>query len=100
TISSYSWDWGDGTPAGTGKTASHTYGAGDTYTITLTVTDNNGATATTTRSVNAVPNQAPVASFTSTVNNLQVSVNAGASQDTDGTISAYSWNWGDGTPAG
>ena len=98
TVSSYSWNWGDGTPAASGKTATHTYATGGTYTITLTVTDNDGATATTTRTVNAVPNQAPVASFTSTVNNLQVSVNAGASQDTDGTISAYSWNWGDGTP--
>ncbi len=38
-LSSFSWDFGDGTTA-TGETASHTYSAPGTYTITLTVADN------------------------------------------------------------
>lgn len=100
TITGYSWNWGDGTPAGTGKTASHTYAAAGNYTVTLTVTDDDGATATKSAPVSPVANQAPIASFTSTVNARTVNVNAGASSDPDGTIAGYSWNWGDGTPAG
>jgi PKD repeat protein len=54
TISSYSWDFGDGTADNTNTaTPSHTYAAGGTYTVTLTVTDNRGAMSTSTQSVTA-----------------------------------------------
>jgi PKD repeat protein len=42
TITSYSWNFGDGR-SGAGKTASHTYAAGGTYTIRLSVSDDGGA---------------------------------------------------------
>lgn len=99
TVASYSWNFGDGSTA-TGATSSHTYTAGGTYTVTLTVTDNGGATGTTTKSVTvapAAPNQAPTAAFTSSVNHLAVAFDAGGSQDTDGTVSSYSWDFGDGS---
>ncbi len=44
-------------------------------------------------------NQPPSASFTSTVNQLQLSVNASASADPDGSIASYAWNFGDGGTA-
>ena len=43
-ITSYSWDFGDGSTAG-GSTASHTYAASGDYVVTLSVTDNGGKTA-------------------------------------------------------
>jgi PKD repeat protein len=58
TITSYGWDFGDGT-TGTGATTTHAYGAAGTYSITLTVTDNRGGTNATTRTVTvAVPTTA------------------------------------------
>lgn len=50
-IVGYSWSWGDGTPAGSGTTATHLFGADGTYQVTLTVTDDDGASATTSRVV-------------------------------------------------
>jgi len=45
TITSYSWNFGDGTE-GTGATVSHTYSSGGEYSVTLTVIDNDGLTDT------------------------------------------------------
>ncbi|MGK7296126.1 MAG: PKD domain-containing protein [Candidatus Wenzhouxiangella sp. M2_3B_020] len=49
-ISSYSWDFGDGA-GGSGSNPSHTYTADGTYTVTLTVMDNDGATDTASQDV-------------------------------------------------
>lgn len=49
TIAASKWSCGDGTPAGTGATPSHTYSTAGTYQVTLTVTDNSGETGSTTR---------------------------------------------------
>ncbi|MFN0159735.1 MAG: PKD domain-containing protein, partial [Burkholderiales bacterium] len=107
-IVSYRWDFGDGTifPAvgvtNASPTTSKSYAAAGTYTITLTVTDNGGATASTTRQVTVSPaNVPPTASFTTTPSSTtvgqSVSLNAGASVDTDGSIVNYQWDFGDGT---
>ncbi|QDP95167.1 PKD domain-containing protein [Microlunatus elymi] len=97
TISSYAWDFGDGA-TDTGKTATHTYAAAGDYTVKLTVTDNDGATDSTTKTVTvAVPvNQKPTAAFTTTTDDLKVSVDGSGSSDPDGTISSYAWDFGDG----
>jgi|GEM_PF-4615075 len=95
-IAAYSWNFGDGATS-TAQNPSHTYGAGGTYTVTLTVTDNQGAqSAPTSRTVTVTAaNQSPTANFTSSCNALSCSFTS-TSSDPDGTIAAYSWNFGDG----
>ncbi len=42
------------------------------------------------------PNSAPTAAFSAVADGLQVSVDAAQSADSDGTITGYSWDFGDG----
>ncbi|TFW00235.1 PKD domain-containing protein [Leifsonia flava] len=101
TIASYAWNFGDGATATT-PTATHPYAAAGTYNVSLTVTDDDGATNTTTTAVTVSappPNALPTASFTTQVDSLHLAVNGTASSDTDGTITSYAWNFGDGGTA-
>ena len=50
-VITYSWNWGDGTPASTGPFSGHTYTGNGTYTITVTATDGWGVSATKTAQV-------------------------------------------------
>ena len=96
TISSYAWDFGDGT-TGTGKVASHRFTVGGSYTVKLTVTDDRGGSSSATRLVVVPDNVAPSASFTSTSDALIASVDGSGSTDTDGSVSSYAWDFGDGS---
>jgi PKD repeat protein len=102
TIASYSWDFGDNSPAGSGVSPSHTYTAAGTYTVTLTVKDNKGATDTVSHdvTVTAPPDQPPVAVFTSNCTGLGCSFDGSQSSDPDpgDSIASYSWDFGDNTP--
>ncbi|WP_045262638.1 PKD domain-containing protein [Microbacterium oxydans] len=97
TISDYRWDFGDGS-TGTGKTPTHTYTKPGTYQVKLTITDSQGLVGSVTKPVLVQgANAAPTASFTLATTGRSVSVDASASADSDGTISGYRWDWGDGT---
>ncbi|MCB4791769.1 MAG: PKD domain-containing protein [Elusimicrobia bacterium] len=73
-----------------------------TYTGTITVTDPNASNnpQSVTVSLLVKQNQPPIASFTATPASgqapLTVAFNASASSDPDGSITSYSWNFGDG----
>lgn len=43
-ISSYVWDYGDGSPTGSGASSSHTYTTTGSFNVTLTITDSHGCT--------------------------------------------------------
>jgi PKD repeat protein len=61
TIASYAWDFGDGSPAGSGVNPSHSYATANTYPVTLKVTDNSGLTdtATTSAVIGSAPDTLP-----------------------------------------
>ncbi len=102
TIASYKWTEISGPSQGTlsnsgNATATASNLVQGVYAYQLVVTDNNGATDadTVTITVNAAPNQPPVAnagsSKTITLPTSSVSLDGSKSSDPDGTIAAYSW---------
>ena len=100
-ISTYTFDFGDGTVVGpqSGATASHTYTAGGNYTLRVTVTDAAGASSSASRAVAiGAPNAAVKVTPSSGGAPLNVTADASASSDPIG-ISSYTFNFGDGSAA-
>ncbi len=109
-ITSYTWNFGDGSPLVTNHSpttgAGHAYDRPGTYTVTLTVTEQNcqsgpGAkcfTGDSTASI-TVENRPPIASFTAPDNvatGRPANFDASGSGDVDGTVVGYHWDFGDG----
>ncbi|TDR43926.1 PKD repeat protein [Tahibacter aquaticus] len=97
TIASRLWNFGDGTTS-TATSPVKTYTASGTYSVSLSVTDNSGATNTVTKSigVGTPANIAPTANFSFMTNGL-VATFTDSSSDSDGSIVARAWSFGDGT---
>ena len=101
TITDYSWDFGDGTTADTQTTATigHSYTTRGAYNVTLTVTNSVGQTDTSTETVrvDVPPTAAYNPSATVTGPGSTVSFDGTPSAPgPGGTITDYSWNFGDG----
>ena len=95
-IASYSWNFGDGSPAGSGATPQHTYAAPGTYQVTLTVTDNQGATGHVTKAV-TVTSVIAADAFGRTTSNGWGTADTGGPWSVTGTTSRFSVGGGVGT---
>lgn len=94
-VASYSWNFGDGSAAGSGaKPPAHTYATAGTYQVALTVTDNQGATGTVTHPVTVTAAAAPTApaapiGVTATAGNASATVSWTAPNNGGSPITAY-----------
>ena len=91
----YEWDWtNDGTYDDTGKTEDHQYLDYGTYNVKLRVTDDEDATDTITDWV-SFSNSPPEAIISTPIyhENLTIDVVGTESNDPDGSIVEYAWDW-------
>lgn len=100
-IVAYDWDFGDARRAA-GVAVTHTYTTRGTYQAMLTVTDDAGATDSATVEITVEGgNSPPVAEFSIEPDfgdpPLTVVFDASGSNDPDGSVIAYVWDFGDGT---
>ncbi|MEM3616524.1 MAG: PKD domain-containing protein [Candidatus Bathyarchaeia archaeon] len=98
-IANYTWDFGDGTNTTTNQqSVNHTFTSNGAYNVTLTVYDNSTRSSSTREEVQV--GRLPIVKFTYQPAQIQpfqpVTFNAAESQDPDGTIARYVWNFGDG----
>ena len=99
-VTAWSWAFGDGTTS-TLRNPSHAYAAAGSYEASLLATDDDGATATSKKTVVVAPaglNSPPTAGFTSSCTGLTCTF-TDQSSDSDGSVAAWSWSFGDGTSA-
>jgi chitinase len=102
TITDYLWDFGDGQTS-TEQNPSHVYTSTGSFSVSLKVTDNQGAedTATTTATItDSTTNQDPIANANGpyqTVLGSSIQFSSNGSNDPDGSITQYLWEFGDGS---
>jgi trimeric autotransporter adhesin len=97
----YNGYWRVGGDPTWGSTSGYLNGAIDEVAIYPTVLDAATVLARYNLGAGVVPNQAPTAAFSTSVdagNGLLVTANASTSTDPDGTIVDHAWDFGDGSP--
>ncbi len=99
-ITSYLWDFGDGT--GSGRTVTHTYSRPGVYSVVLVITDFLGRAAQVSHPVTVVAGTNPTAKFVtspaSPIIGQAINFNASGSIATPGhVLTDYAWSFGDGT---
>ncbi|MGI8558809.1 MAG: PKD domain-containing protein [Solirubrobacteraceae bacterium] len=102
TVSSISWDFGDGTAQGSGSSVTHVYSGSGPHTVTLGVVDALGLRTQVSHPIQVLL-PAPQAAFTAAPNPARagrpVRFDGSASTEPGGAITAWAWSFGDGTQA-
>ncbi|TDE85564.1 PKD domain-containing protein [Deinococcus sp. S9] len=105
TISSYQWDFGDGS-TGTGQTTAHTYADTATYTVTLTVRDSTGSSKVVTKNVTpqnqnvTFPLKIIVKHTDRFADRPYVTTATAIASSPAGAITGYRWTWQGGSADG
>jgi PKD repeat protein len=99
-IVSFQWDFGDGR-SDSGEKVTHKYKTAGTFTVVLVVQDNSGNRDSTSQTVSVTEGDSPTASFvyspTNPAENEIIYFNALESEDPDGDVVSFDWDFGDGT---
>ena len=99
TIEQYDWDFGDDN-TGIGETPTHLYDAPGTYNVILTVTDDGGLpVSNSTTALIGGSSQPPTADANGPYSGqvgVPVTFDGSASDDPDGSITLYEWDFDDG----
>jgi len=95
-IVSYQWDFGDGSPMGSGNNVTHLYGDTGTYYVTHIVSTNNGCIDSIVLPVRINAN--PLADFSAdTACAGTATIFTDLSDPIDGILNYWNWNFGDGS---
>lgn len=98
-ITSYDWNFGDGSLHGSGASVSHTYTTADTFTVTLIITDINNCKDTLVKN-NYIKVNGPTANFMPSASgsclNTAISFTDQSVDDGSHPITEWQWDFGDG----
>jgi len=95
-VHAWSWDFGDG-GSSTEQSPSHTYTVPGTYTVSLTATGTSGPDTETKSDYVVIESWVPITDFSATPLNGLAPLAVAFTDETIGTATSWSWNFGDGT---
>jgi len=97
TITTWTWNFGDGSPIDNTQNPSHTYNSSGQYNVTLAATGDNGCTGLITQQTDAYPIPVPAFIYSNACMNSAMSF-SDQSTISSGNINSWTWNFGDGSP--
>lgn len=95
-ITDYLWDFGDGATS-TSENPSHTYSSNGFYDVSLTITNSASDTDTTTKTDYIAVGMTIDAQFNMSVSGGEAPLSVNFTDQSTGMVSAYNWNFGDGS---
>jgi hypothetical protein len=93
------WNFGDGSAPATGTSSKHAYRAAGVYQVTMTTTDITGQQDSLAKPITVDTPPAARFSMSALVAGRPARFNGARSSDSDGSVVAYNWSFGDGSKA-